>query len=61
MPESPSHSGSATSVTGGASTQPTPANNVGGGEGLGDKPGRKGGSASRAEGQGPGHIDVSVA
>ncbi|RJE19811.1 hypothetical protein PHISCL_07863 [Aspergillus sclerotialis] len=40
-----------TSTEGGASAYPTPANNVGGGSGWGDKGFFKGGS----DGQGPGH------
>ncbi|OJJ30308.1 hypothetical protein ASPWEDRAFT_176973 [Aspergillus wentii DTO 134E9] len=46
--ESPNHQPSAT--MGGASAFPTPANNVGGGKGWGDKGFRKGGM------DGPGHV-----
>lgn len=43
-----------TSTEGGASAYPTPANNVGGGSGWGDKGFFKGGT----DGQGPGHENV---
>ncbi|KAJ5671942.1 FAD dependent oxidoreductase, partial [Penicillium longicatenatum] len=56
MPESPT-SNHATSVAGGASATPTPANNVGGGAGWGDSGFQKGGSHD-TEGprQGFGHV-----
>ncbi|KAJ5923394.1 hypothetical protein N7454_008639 [Penicillium verhagenii] len=43
MPESPIHNHPATSVAGGTSATPTPANNVGGGSGWGDSGFKKGG------------------
>lgn len=43
---------------GGASTEPTPANNVGGGAGLGDEAFRKGGSDGKAMTDGRGHVSV---
>ncbi|KAJ5168602.1 FAD dependent oxidoreductase [Penicillium canariense] len=55
MPESSSTNHPTTSVSGGASAQPTPANNVGGGSGWGDQSFRKGGSVDM-QNEGLGHV-----
>lgn len=57
MPDSPTRNHPTTAVEGGASAEPTPANNVGGGAGWGDKAFRKGGSSYEAP-EGPGHVPV---
>lgn len=56
MPESPSRNHPVTAVAGGASAEPTPANNVGGGAGWGDKAFSKGGTDGGHEGTG--HVAV---
>lgn len=58
MPESPNYNRQPTHVAGGTGTTPTPANNVGGGSGWGDRSFRKGGMGDVVN-QGPGHVDVS--
>lgn len=59
MPQSPSRNHTTTSVAGGSSAEPTPANNVGGGSGWGDPSFQKGGVGEDNEyRQGPGHMDV---
>ena len=62
MPESPAHNQPANFVAGGTSPTPTPANNVGGGTGWGDKGFLKGGTASDDDEprQGFGHVDVRI-
>ncbi|KAJ5090054.1 hypothetical protein N7532_008738 [Penicillium argentinense] len=62
MPTSPTHSQSATAVAGGTGTQPTPANNVGGGDdgGWGDRIFRKGGQDDVLN-QGTGHVPPKAA
>lgn len=58
MPESPTRNHPVTAVSGGASAEPTPANNVGGGAGWGDKVFHKGGSDSEPINEGQGHVAV---
>lgn len=57
MPTSPTHSRPPTSVAGGTGLAPTPANNVGGGAGWGDRSFRKGGTGDVLN-EGTGHVDV---
>lgn len=49
MPESPIHNQAPEAILGGTSTTSTPANNVGGGAGWGDKSFKKGGTDSDDE------------
>ncbi|KAJ5594973.1 uncharacterized protein N7459_001181 [Penicillium hispanicum] len=60
MPQSSSHNNLTTSVAGGTSAEPTPANNVGGGAGWGDDRFlQKGGTDGHHEHvQGRGHVDA---
>lgn len=60
MPESPSRNNHPVSSVpeGGASAEPSPANNVGGGAGWGDKAFRKGGSDDKHMTDGRGHVPV---
>lgn len=60
MPESPSRSNHPTTAVpgGGASAEPTPANNVGGGAGWGDKAFPKGGTDEKSGHEGTGHVAV---
>lgn len=58
MPESPNRNHPTTSVAGGASAEPTPANNVGGGAGWGDKAFPKGGTDKGVGHEGAGHVAV---
>ncbi|KAJ5460552.1 uncharacterized protein N7458_002104 [Penicillium daleae] len=55
MSEAPGPNHPRTSVSGGSSSQPTPANNVRGGDAGGDKPSHRGGSHDLLN-EGPGHI-----
>ncbi|KAJ5983887.1 hypothetical protein N7481_005986 [Penicillium waksmanii] len=58
MPESPTHNRPPTNVAGGTGTTPTPANNIGGGAGWGDRSFHKGGM-NDVPNEGKGHIDPS--
>lgn len=57
MPESTSRNHPVTAVEGGTSAEPTPANNVGGGAGWGDKVFKKGGTDKEGH-EGSGHVAV---
>lgn len=59
MPESPTHNRPPTHVAGGTGTTPTPANNIGGGAGWGDRSFRKGGM-NDVYNEGKGHVDVRI-
>lgn len=57
MPGSPTDSRPPTTVAGGTGTTPTPANNIGGGAGWGDRSFHKGGMNDVLN-EGKGHVDV---